>query len=522
MLGVALLGASLPSAPARAEAPPACFGKTATIVGTPGDDVLEGTSGPDVIVGLGGADWIKGRRGDDRICREADGAADDASEREREAFIEGGNGADHVRGGRWRDSLSGGDGDDILHGLQRGDFLGGGRGRDVLFGGNGVEWARGGGGRDRIYLGPGRDNGFGVGGDDVIFGGPGADALGAAQVGLIHVGVSYPWTPRLGEGGEDSFFGGKGDDSIALGPGRDTILGGAGSDGIVVRTKRSSSFEADLRAGRAVGAGAGTDVLESVENAAAYGVADLRVLGDDLDNHLYASSSSAQSTVTIGGRGGDDSIRIPWALPGGSSSGAGRLFGGDGDDRMWAGCGEGPDDLGGGRGDDELVACRGPDRLFGRSGDDVLRDAPDDSRDAFDGGEGNDLVSYKYVLTPVSVDLSSGQASTCGTLSPCDVSVLVDVEDAEGTTFDGDNLTGDEGDNDLYGLGGDDVLSGMGGDDRLFGDEGDDVLDGGEGANSNDGGDGIDNCQRPSSSEGATDCEVPPVAGAAGGRRSIR
>ena len=35
-----------------------CFGEPATIIGTPGDDVLSGTSGDDVIVGLEGTDVI--------------------------------------------------------------------------------------------------------------------------------------------------------------------------------------------------------------------------------------------------------------------------------------------------------------------------------------------------------------------------------------------------------------------------------------------------------------------------------
>jgi Ca2+-binding RTX toxin-like protein len=45
-----------------------CFGKTATIVGTTGNDVLLGTSGDDVIVGLAGNDYIEGRGGVDLIC----------------------------------------------------------------------------------------------------------------------------------------------------------------------------------------------------------------------------------------------------------------------------------------------------------------------------------------------------------------------------------------------------------------------------------------------------------------------
>jgi hypothetical protein len=49
--------------PADAAARPKCFGRTATIVGTNGDDVLKGTAGADVIVGRGGQDTILARGG---------------------------------------------------------------------------------------------------------------------------------------------------------------------------------------------------------------------------------------------------------------------------------------------------------------------------------------------------------------------------------------------------------------------------------------------------------------------------
>lgn len=63
---IGVLGVLLPATPASAA--PTCFGKRATIVGTPGDDRLVGTGGRDVIVGRGGDDVILGRGGRDRIC----------------------------------------------------------------------------------------------------------------------------------------------------------------------------------------------------------------------------------------------------------------------------------------------------------------------------------------------------------------------------------------------------------------------------------------------------------------------
>jgi len=45
-----------------------CAGRVATIVGTPGNDLLVGTNGPDVIAGLGGNDVIYGLGGNDILC----------------------------------------------------------------------------------------------------------------------------------------------------------------------------------------------------------------------------------------------------------------------------------------------------------------------------------------------------------------------------------------------------------------------------------------------------------------------
>lgn len=84
-----------------------CQGKTATIVGTAGDDRLVGTKRNDVIDGLGGNDTISGKGGNDRLCGSA------------------GN-----------------------------DTLLGGAGNDKLSGGSGADTAKGGGGRDTCMLSP--------------------------------------------------------------------------------------------------------------------------------------------------------------------------------------------------------------------------------------------------------------------------------------------------------------------------------------------------------------------------------
>jgi Ca2+-binding RTX toxin-like protein len=102
--------------------------KLATIVGTPGADVLRGTGKADRIAGLGGRDRIKGLGGNDVLC--------------------GGAGNDRLLGGKGRDRLLGQGGRDVL--------LGQG-GRDILLGGPGPDLLRGGPAKDVLRGGPGRD-----------------------------------------------------------------------------------------------------------------------------------------------------------------------------------------------------------------------------------------------------------------------------------------------------------------------------------------------------------------------------
>ena len=99
--------------------PPRCAGKAATIVGTPGRDVLRGTRRADVIVALAGNDVVRGARGNDIVC-----------------------------GGTGNDRLSGDSGNDRLFGEAGRDRLTGGAGRDRLTGGTG---------RDTCLVGKPRD-----------------------------------------------------------------------------------------------------------------------------------------------------------------------------------------------------------------------------------------------------------------------------------------------------------------------------------------------------------------------------
>ena len=118
-----------------------CAGRTATKVGTGGDDVIAGTPGDDVIVAGDGDDVILGLGGNDVICA--------------------GTGNDQVYAGTGDDRVLGEDGNDLLRG---------GAGNDELFGQSGNDQLRGMAGNDALVGGDGNDALFGGIGNDALFG----------------------------------------------------------------------------------------------------------------------------------------------------------------------------------------------------------------------------------------------------------------------------------------------------------------------------------------------------------------
>ena len=114
-----LVGLGLDSIPDN----PTCNGLAATIIGTPGDDVIVGTNGNDVIVSFGGNDTITSGNGEDVICA---GYGDDV--------VDGGNGKDVIFGEQGDDSLAGGNGKDTLDGGAGIDDGDGGNGKDTCTG----------------------------------------------------------------------------------------------------------------------------------------------------------------------------------------------------------------------------------------------------------------------------------------------------------------------------------------------------------------------------------------------------
>ncbi|CAA9334868.1 MAG: Alkaline phosphatase [uncultured Nocardioidaceae bacterium] len=177
----------------------------ATVVGTPGDDVLTGTELADSISGGGGADELFGLGGRDRLFGQA--------------------GVDVLDGGDGADSLNGGDGADVLKG---------GAGSDVTTLGPGdTAWA----GDDRDYFR------IGTAGDWLVHGGPGDDYLDV-QVGGLHT--------VYGDDGDDVL------DIGTMGAAASRAFGGGGADQVLAAP---DDYELPLMPVALLSGGAGNDAL---------------------------------------------------------------------------------------------------------------------------------------------------------------------------------------------------------------------------------------------------------------------
>jgi Ca2+-binding RTX toxin-like protein len=245
---VVLLGFScgFMGAMAPVNAAPHCFGRIATIIGTPGNDRIQGTNSVDVIVGLKGADSISALGGDDLVCA--------------------GRGRDRIDGdhpdfptSRADDKLKGGRGDDSIVGEVGNDVLIGKAGHDDLCDAFGADRSIGGRGRDRFSC---------PGGDDVFRGGPGTDTVDFSAGIPTTVDLRLKTRQETGwgnqrflrienlEGGPegDQFFGNAAANFLWLSDSADVADGGGGPDRLIGGTggdDLAGGAEDDVLDGRA-------------------------------------------------------------------------------------------------------------------------------------------------------------------------------------------------------------------------------------------------------------------------------
>jgi hypothetical protein len=246
LLAAALLTACEPPPPQT------CEGRTATIVGTAGDDLINGTSGADVILGLGGNDTINALGGDDVVC-----------------------------------------------GVAGNDVLAGGAGNDLLSGGDGFDtgtWAGLTTGAVNANLATGTATGEGT------------DTLLALE-GLTGTGAGDTLT---GNASDNTLSGGGGNDTIAAAGGTDTCAVGTGTDaasdceimsGTTDTTSNLDTFTNDLPAGVRFFLDSsvdcpGPDIIWSMAAPIGTGFSPTRICND----WERTPTTSGTGTLTVGGQ----------------------------------------------------------------------------------------------------------------------------------------------------------------------------------------------------------------------------
>lgn len=185
-------------ATASAASRPTCFGKRATIVGTPRNDTIHGTKGNDVIYAGNGNDIVYGGGGNDLIC--------------------GGYGADRLHGGPGNDWIEGDLGAKVH--TSQGIRIDG----DVLFGDGGND-----------FFSPGFDKRHPTRTPDKITYYYSKKPVTVNT--LTHSATGEGRDTWLGDRAEiigsskgDTFIGGPGNDTFQGAGGADTMSGGAGDD----------------------------------------------------------------------------------------------------------------------------------------------------------------------------------------------------------------------------------------------------------------------------------------------------
>jgi Ca2+-binding RTX toxin-like protein len=481
-----------------------------------GDDSLFGGDDDDLVRGDGGNDTLDGGTGNDELAYDNAGTGVVVSLAGSTATVGGTetdtiSGFENIRGSMFADSLTGDGGDNQFRGLGGDDTLDGGAGTGdwAIYDRDGVYSGLAG---VTIDLGAGTAT-DGFGSSDTLIGIENARGSGAADTITGSSGANT----IQGRAGNDLIFAGDGNDTIEAGVGDDTIDGGAGSDllsyandipstGVVVTYSAATD-------GTATDGLGGTDSFSGIEIVEGTSFAD--------------SMTGSTGAQTFHGLDGDDTLNGGDGndtLDGGA--GADALDGGAGVDTVsYAGSvgslrvdlmfsnintniaagdtyvsienligSQGSDNLRGTLGDNLIQGQENVDYIFGRRGNDTLDGGIGDDvlfggvgADSLDGGGNRDRAQYSESLTALVIDLLNPANNTGEAAGD----VYVSIEDLAGG-FYADTISGDLGNNRLFGREGADQLHGRDGNDYLNGGAHNDTLDGGVGNDTMRGGQNAD------------------------------
>jgi Ca2+-binding RTX toxin-like protein len=310
-------------------------------------------------------------------------------------------------------------------------------GNDNLVGTDSNDRIEGRSGNDTISGNGGNDDLFGEDGDDVLNGGNDGDDL-------------------FGGIGNDVLNGDAGNDFLYSDAGNDTINGGSGTDNYRADYSNASSgltmtYDSATGSGTIV-VGSETDTFTSIEEFDFFE-------GTNFDDVIFGGSGN---DANIEGGSGNDTIS--------GNAGNDDLFGQDGDDVLNGG--NDGDDLFGGIGNDVLNGDAGNDFLYSDAGNDTIN-----------GGSGTDNYRADYSNASSGLTMTYDSATGSGTIvvgSETDTFTSIEEFDFfEGTNFDDVIFGGSGNDANIEGGSGNDTISGNAGNDDLFGEDGDDVLNGG-------------------------------------------
>ncbi len=372
-------------------------------IASAGNDELIGTAAADVIDGQGGHDWISGLGGNDTLI--------------------GGTGNDFLIGGAGDDSLQGGAGNDTA------DYSGAAAAVTVDLGAGGL-------GGVGIAYGSAPADIAGIGSDTL----DGIETVvGSAFNDTLTGGGNNEWERFIGGDGNDRIDGGTGFDEADYSASTGPITVGFRSGVGTVRVDRNSD-----------GAFEETDALISIERVTGSNHADT------YDATGYIGDDHGQFNA-FQGMGGDDTIvgngmtRIEYSR---ASDGVTVDFGAGIAHGTAAGdvANVGTDTFTG------VARVRGSDfadQLTGGGNDSYEQFEGRGGADIINGGTGFDQAVYTWAPAGVTVDLSAGTAVD----GYGSIDTLISIESAVGSDF-ADRLTGDAGDNWLWGRTGDDIIDG--------------------------------------------------------------
>jgi Ca2+-binding RTX toxin-like protein len=348
-------------------------------------------------------------------------------------------------------TIVGTNGPDQLSGTELDDVVWLGKGKDTFDGAAGNDVICGGGAKDSLVGGVGDDTILGEAGNDSIAGGAGNDLLNGGDGKDTMAGGTDNDRVR-GGAGNDFFHEDLGDDKIYGGTGRDWLSYFAYYTDPVGITVNAAAHTID---------GAGHDVANSVETYEGTNVADTMVGSPGADD---LRARSGDNVVT--GNGGNDYLEAF----------GGEIRAGDGDDYANAG---GDVTVYLGAGNDQATFAFGSPHIYGEAGNDVVGLERKQLHAWYDGGPGENRISFKGAKRSVTANIGAGTA----TWSNSDM-----------TFQNAQNIAGTKKPDHLTGSPLSDFIIGGNGNDRISGLAGNDLLKGGPGADSVDGGGGYDIC----------------------------